>query len=194
MAIESQINDLEKHMTRINKRIDEIRDPSSELSALQTRVSELAEATENSSSGNDTRPLADRVESLDTSLKSLRNEVLSLQTTTSKPPSQGAATGPETIRRVAARPSLEDVNVDGEAFGQGVELFQKSRYDDALNLFSRMEQTHPNDARVWYFAALSNGLATGKWDGKTAELVQKGIERRRPAPPRPARSTPPSAT
>ena len=109
-----------------------------------------------------------------------------LQTTTSESPSQARVTGTETIRRVAARPPLEDVNVADEAFGQGVELFQKSRYDDALNLFSRMEQTHPNDARVWYFAALSNGLATGKWDGKTAELVQKGIEREKAGSPKPA--------
>ena len=67
-----------------------------------------------------------------------------------------------------------------------VKLFKANKFKEAEDQFLKMTEANPNDARVWYFAALSNGLATGKWDGKTAELVQKGIEREKAGSPKPA--------
>ena len=39
-----------------------------------------------------------------------------------------------------------------------------------------MARAHPDDARVWYYSALANGLATKQWKGETEELVNKGVD------------------
>ena len=43
----------------------------------------------------------------------------------------------------------------------------------------RFGRSFPDDARVWYFTALANGLTSKKWTGETEELVTRGIERER---------------
>jgi len=50
-----------------------------------------------------------------------------------------------------------------------------------------MELTDPDDARVWYYAALAHGFATKQWNEDGAgRLVEKGIERERAGtPPKP---------
>ena len=46
-----------------------------------------------------------------------------------------------------------------------------------------MTQDLPDDARVWYFTALANGLATKQWTGETEELVARGVEREKAGTP-----------
>lgn len=66
---------------------------------------------------------------------------------------------------------------------QGAELFRNGKYKDALGVFNKLELSNPDDARVWYYAALCYGLLTNHWEGSTAELVMKGIERERAGTP-----------
>jgi hypothetical protein len=66
---------------------------------------------------------------------------------------------------------------------QGIKLFKQNRYKEALGILNQLELTSPDDARVWYFAALSQGLATDQLTGLTERLVEKGIERERAGTP-----------
>ena len=183
--VESQVDDLAKRVDQINERLNSIHNPSPELAAIQARIYELATKADDEadSTSKGVKQLDDRVAGLDKSLKALRNEVLMLQTTSNNRASHASSLGSETVWRSSTRPRPEDVNIEDGAFRQAVALCKQGKYRDALELFRRLEQTNPHDARVWYFAALSNGFATGKWDGKTAELVQKGIEREKAGSP-----------
>jgi len=47
-------------------------------------------------------------------------------------------------------------------------------------------QTQPEDARVWYYAALSYGLATRDWGRATEMMVEEGVSREKAGrPPKP---------
>lgn len=55
-------------------------------------------------------------------------------------------------------------------------LLREGHHSQAYEVLRRLQRERPNDARVWYLSALANGLATGKWDGKTKELAKRGLE------------------
>ena len=59
---------------------------------------------------------------------------------------------------------------------QGVLLLEDRKYKEASDLFRKLTDEFPKDARVWYYAALSNGLATNQWRGETERLVNQGVE------------------
>jgi TolA-binding protein len=65
----------------------------------------------------------------------------------------------------------------------GVDLFRQKQYDQASEYFSGLTKAYPNDARVWYFAALARGLATREWTGQTEKLVSQGVEREKAGKP-----------
>ena len=50
--------------------------------------------------------------------------------------------------------------------------------------FRKLTDEFPKDARVWYYAALSNGLATNQWRGETERLVNQGVEREKAGSPK----------
>jgi hypothetical protein len=65
----------------------------------------------------------------------------------------------------------------------GIDLFRQKKYDQASEAFDRLTRTIPDDARVWYFASLSRGLATRDWKGQTEKLVTEGVEREKAGTP-----------
>jgi hypothetical protein len=65
----------------------------------------------------------------------------------------------------------------------GIDLFRQKKYDQASEAFDSLTRTNPDDARVWYFAALSRGLATRDWKGQTEKLVTEGVEREKAGTP-----------
>ena len=119
--------------------------------------------------------LADTLRGLRAEVAGLRGKLETLDRTTRALASR-ATPAPETGRR-EEKPTREP------NLAQGIELFQKGKYKDALSVFNKLELSTPDDARVWYFAALSLGLLTSEWGGGTAELVLRGIERERAGTP-----------
>jgi hypothetical protein len=65
----------------------------------------------------------------------------------------------------------------------GTELFRQKKYDQASEAFDSLTRSKPDDARVWYFAALSRGFATRDWKGQTEKLVNEGVEREKAGTP-----------
>jgi TolA-binding protein len=65
----------------------------------------------------------------------------------------------------------------------GIESYQKKQYSDASTVFAGLVKTQPDDARIWYYAALSRGFATGDWKGETERLVTQGVEREKAGKP-----------
>jgi hypothetical protein len=148
--------------------------------------------------------LGGRLDSLDTSVKGLQNRVNSLQMAEEQPQKlreheAAAATGESPVpnasapapapvapasrasdaeKRDPARPVVEDVESPAEnaALAQGADLFKQGKFQEAFEAFSKLQATNPNDARVWYYSALSRGFATKDWQDETRKLVLKGVE------------------
>jgi tetratricopeptide (TPR) repeat protein len=69
-------------------------------------------------------------------------------------------------------------DVDGlvdSALERGESLFREGRYQEAYKAFQNLLQSHSDDARIWCYAALSNGFSTRDWRGQTEQMVQQGI-------------------
>jgi predicted Zn-dependent protease len=67
--------------------------------------------------------------------------------------------------------------------GPATALFRARKFADAAAAFRALSASHPEDARVWYFAALAEGLSTQKWRGEVENLVTKGMGRERAGTP-----------
>ena len=83
---------------------------------------------------------------------------------------------PEPTSAAPATTTAPAVNATADAdFAKAVDLFKKSQFAQAKDLFTKLEEAAPNDARVWYYAAMSTGFASNQWTGETERLVTKGM-------------------
>jgi hypothetical protein len=73
---------------------------------------------------------------------------------------------------VPASPSTPDATMKA-----AVSFFKNAQYIQADQIFNDLQTSKSGDARVWYYSALSHGLATGKWDGETKRFVTNGADR-----------------
>jgi hypothetical protein len=69
------------------------------------------------------------------------------------------------------------------ALESGVGLFNEKKYGEAYARFRKLLQAQPEDARVWYYAALSYGLSTGDWNRMTQSMVEEGVAREKAGKP-----------
>jgi TolA-binding protein len=90
--------------------------------------------------------------------------------------SRSAASGPATVD-AAGRPSpgSETGGLVDSAIERGASLFREGQYQEAYKVFRDLLQSHADDARIWYYAALSYGMRTGEWRGQTEQWVQRGV-------------------
>jgi hypothetical protein len=66
---------------------------------------------------------------------------------------------------------------------QAVSLFKQGKWGEAKEAFSKLQTVTPDDARVWYFSAITNGLAKRDWKGESERLVTEGMARERAGKP-----------
>jgi len=187
-GLSARLDKLSEQLATLSGRIEQVEragaskpDLPREFSDLRTQVEQLSART------SELAPLADDVKRVDRSmakfvesLKSLRDELVVVRVKAETAAVASApAPGPE---RPADDPG-SGASEDARYLAQGMKLFKQNRFKEALGVFNRLELTSPDDARVWYFAALSHGFATGQWSGGTERLVEKGIERERAGTP-----------
>jgi TolA-binding protein len=173
--------DLEGLSTRIKElqgRVEALPAPP-DLKPLQSKIDDLAKTSEATASlPKQVDALAERVGAVDKSLASLNEELTGLKSEIKKP-AEAATPAPKPEDAKAESPKVAD-----DAINPGVELFKAGKYKDANELFHKLTESYPDDARVWYYAALSNGLATNQWQAaETIRLVTKGIEREKAGSP-----------
>ena len=73
--------------------------------------------------------------------------------------------------------------MEGQAMEQAADLFKQGRFAEAKAAFTRLQSVYPDDARVWYFSALANGLASRSWQGESERLVKVGVEKEKAGSP-----------
>ncbi len=149
------VRTLQIKMADLTRTMEEVGNLPARFRRLENRFEDLQQDLKSlrdrlSSSLNE-EPLADSARKADRAIDETRQEPLAIS-----PPST-----------VSGRPDT--------TLAQGIALFKDGHYAESTNLFRKLQVTRPDDARVWYYAALSTGLKTGDWTGAARELVERGL-------------------
>jgi hypothetical protein len=67
-------------------------------------------------------------------------------------------------------------------YERGVSLFNQVNFLDADACFHACRLLDPEDARFWYYGALTRGFVGGNWAGDATKLAAQGVERERARP------------
>lgn len=170
-TLKKQLKHLDDRIDRLGQRIDRVTRPEDQtppvLHTLQVQMNDLArEIDELAGLPAHLHRLDRQIASLEEQFKTLRSQ----QATTDESSEVGlgaAAAGPSS-------PSAADGN--DPTLELAIGLFQEAQYSQARQVLRRLQREHPKDARVWYFSALANALASGDWKGETEMLVEKGVQ------------------
>ncbi len=140
-----------------------------DLAPLKTRIDDLVEKSQRLSPLPATfESLRHRVDALDKGLNALRTEVAAV-------PKQLDASLNALKDAVVSRSAPDQVSPADIARDLGAVLFREGKYPAAREVFLTLVQNYPNDARLWYFAALANGLTSGDWTGESERMVRQGL-------------------
>lgn len=171
-AVRSELSTLGRELARLEGRLNaKTTAPPAppDLAPLQTKLDDLVEESRRLSPLPATfQSLRQRVDALDKGLNTLRTEVAAV-------PKQLDASLNALKDDIVSRPSPAQVNPADVARDLGAALFREGKYVGARELFLALVQNTPDDARLWYFAALANGLTSGDWRGETERLVRRGL-------------------
>jgi TolA-binding protein len=140
-----------------------------DLAPLRTRIDDLVEKSQRLSPLPATfESLRQRVDALDKGLNALRTEVAAV-------PKQLDASLNALKDAMVSRSAPDQVSPADIARDLGAALFREGKYPAAREVFLTLVQNYPNDARLWYFAALANGLTSGDWTGESEGMVRRGL-------------------
>lgn len=198
-TLKKQLKRLSSRLDSVNKRIDEITQPKNQtppvLHTLQIQVADLSKTVDEVAKlPSQVRRLEHRLSSLVEKFKTLREDAAAddslalpgeLETRRARRSRRSdGSTGPGGAQ--AEMPSEEnedDADDDDATLELGIDLFEAGRYAQAREVFRRLQRQRPNDARIWYFSALSNGLITHDWGGETERLFEQAAQRERAGTP-----------
>lgn len=172
--------------------IEPLRSKLSSVDVLSKKVDALSERLDflPKKIDKDSKEIADltaKIEEAQKTMAGLRNELTARRDSTANSRNEPAA-------RVAMKPAGTGATASGHEdevtmeslLTPGIDQFERRQYKEAFESFNNLAQIKPEDARVWYYAALARGFATGDWKGETERLVMRGVEREKAGtPPKP---------
>lgn len=116
--------------------------------------------------------LDERLGGIDGTIKAVNEKVAALSDELKK-----AAEAPKSASALTTAEHVKpDVDKTAAGLTEGAELFKAGKYKEASEVFKKLEAADAKDARVYYYAALSNGLSTSVWKDETMKLAAKGAE------------------
>ncbi len=182
-SVNQQLVDLMVRVDRMADRVDKMtrRDQTSPvLQTLQFEVGEIFHELDSMAA------TAAKVRDHDRQLARALDEIKGLRsrldaiTTAPSASLTAALTSREPVAMPApAPPTPIELGPPSTAMERGISLLEHGQYEEARRLFEQLTRKHPLDARVWYYAAIAVGLASGDWNDEARELAEKGIERER---------------
>ncbi len=193
-ALVARVDVMHSQADQASKKGDAPSGPGPEYTKLRDQVSDLARAvgdvpprfevlekrieSETKAQSNATSP---RLDALDKRVADLAQAVDTVKVDASAKvaaPSPAPAPAPSPAPAPAPTPGPGDRSI-----AQAVDLFKEGKYAEAVTAFKRLQSTAADDARVWYYSALANGLATRQWRGETERLVLAGLDREKAGTP-----------
>jgi hypothetical protein len=140
-----------------------------DLAPLRTRIDDLVQESQRLSPLPATfESLRQRVDALDKGVNAIRTEVAAV-------PKQLDASLNALKDAMVSRSAPDQVSPADITRDLGAALFREGKYPAAREVFLTLVQKYPNDARLWYFAALANGLTSGDWTGESEGMVRRGL-------------------
>jgi TolA-binding protein len=206
-ALASSVDSLKTEVTELSKQIKALKgqvdaEPKIDLGPLQTKVDSLAKTSAAGAgviekvSALDKRlgtidqslqravgALRDDVDALKSDLKHVGEKADTAAKLAAEKPAPAATAAPPARSAPTITPPAE---AKDNSLADVADPFKAGKYKDALDAFRAVENKDPKDARLWYYAAMSNGMATSDWKGETERLLKKGIERESAATPKAA--------
>ena len=184
--LKEQVQGLAARFDVLRQRVEVMSMPrdtnSHDLGSLRIRVDDISQKVD------DMKNLSTRSRDMEDQLNRLKDEVKGLRDQPVAERERGGPIASPPIIVEAMKSRLEmppapvppvDPNAPDEALAAGMALFKKGKYPQAEAIFRNLQLTKPQDARVWYYSALANGLASGQWEGETRSFVMQGAERER---------------
>ena len=180
-----QVRNLAARFDMLRQRIDAMSMPrdinSPDLDALRVRMDEFSRSID------EMKELPSRFREMQARQDRLEAEMKSRQ---DRPTNEAERAPPSPVPRLLTPPKPEaeppalptpaaNPGRAVDALADGMSLFKKGDYSQAEGVFRQLRKTRSEDARVWYFSALANGLSTGRWDGEARSFVVQGAERER---------------
>jgi hypothetical protein len=176
--VQSEVGTLGRELARLEDRLNARTNANAppappDLAPLRTRIDSLVQESQKLSPLPATfESLRQRVDALDKGVKALRTEVAAV-------PKQLDASLNALKDAIGSRsapaPARDQVSPADIARDLGAGLFREGKYPAAREVFLTLVQNDPNDARLWYFAALANGLTSGDWTGESENMVRRGL-------------------
>jgi TolA-binding protein len=165
-ALKADLDGLKTDLKAIQDRIESLPKPAPpvDLGPLNTKLSDLAAQTESLASlPKKVGDLDQRLDTFDKTLATVRGDLDALKSDAKK------------TAEAAPAGSTADTGTADAAVQQAAGLFKAGKYKDATDAFQKLTESNPDDARVFYFAALSRGSSTNQWTGETTRLVEKAV-------------------
>jgi TolA-binding protein len=191
----SRVDDLTGRLDQLSSRVDAFPKPgpAPDLEPLKAKVAKVDDLTKRvqgveeklvdlpgriDQEGNQITTLTARLEEVNHKVDGLGKEPGA-----ASPGSGGTREAMKPVTDTVDRLAKSAVTTAAGTLGPGVELFKQKKYKDANDFFSTLGKVDQDDARVWYYAALSRGFATGDWKGETEWLANRGVEREKAGTP-----------
>lgn len=206
---QAQDSEIQKRIDRLDERLNGLSDQNKQLQARLEKMPGPAPAPDLSpleqkvarvdALSQQVEDLGKRIEPLSQQLSQARQKIAELGGKLDELRRDGSTASARTAAnrgsldssvRGAVHPAGEDASPAGDAGSVDAALepalsrFREGQYKEADEAFRKLTQSNPDDARVWYFAALSHGLATGDWGKATEEMVKEGAEREKAGKPK----------
>ena len=161
-------NQIKMDNDRINQLSQTVTQMPAQFDSINQRLGTLSKMEDSNSSS--------RVDGIDKRVEDLSKSIDSIRAGMNTSPRRSGNAGGGSSR-------VEDVNIEGLAMEQAAELFNAKKYTEAKDAFMKLQAVFPDDARVWYYSALANGFATGKWLGETEQMVNTGLGKEKAGQP-----------
>lgn len=175
-AAAPDLKPIDAKLDALAKRVDAASPP--DLKGLEDQVAKATAAQADASTK--LGALATAVEGLEKALAAQKTELAAVQEKLKASPEAKPSTDAPAAGGAGAGAGAGAGTVSGAAaeadYARAVDLFKKNQFAQARDAFTKLGETSPNDARIWYYAALANGYATNVWNGETERLVNKGVE------------------
>ncbi len=170
--VQSELGTLGRELARLEDRLNaRTNAPPAppDLAPLRMRIDDLVKESQKLSPLPATfESLRQRVDALDKGLNALRTEVAAV-------PKQLDASLNALKAAMVSRSAPGQVSPADITRELGAALFRDGKYPAVRDVFLTLVQVYPNDARLWYFVALANGLASENWAGDTEGMVRRGL-------------------
>ena len=196
-SLRKQIGHVTERLDALQHRLDQIRGPRDQtppdLHTLQIKMGELSRTVDEVADlPSRVRRMTNRLEELEQQIKMVKDRQSAREDSDLNKPVVVVDRAPNVIASGSAPPGSTsafsaETDAPDAALKQAIQLFKLGQYPIAANILTKLRETRPDDARVWYFSALVNGLTTGQWDGETRRFAERGAEMERAGiPSRPA--------